>query len=900
MNDIQFVNLKCEYSVNPIGIMSKRPCFSFQVKSMDCSLEQSSYRLLVAESIESLEAEENCCMDTGLVLSSRTGSIVYSGAPIKSKTRYYWRTKIWAAEGVESNYSPTQWFESGILNKEEWTAKWIGSPVFGCTSPCFRKDVYIEDNSEIVRARAYITGLGYYKISIDGQWLEEQSLRPAFTDINKRVLYNVYDITEFMGKGKHVVGVMLGCGFYNSVHFNTPHRTLQFMLQLEIELADGTKKNINTDRESGWVVTAQSPIIENGIYDGEVFDSTKAIGDWNTDKILKEDINQYFKRPIIMPAPSGKLEFENLEPIIPVKDIAYEKVKQISEDVFVYDLGQNIAGYVKIKVNGKRDTKITLSYSELISSDGTVNKENLRTAKATDVYIMSGDGEESYEPYFTNHGFRYVQVEITNGCANILSLVGRWVRSACEKIGKFQCSNEMLNKLHKAIVYTEGNNLQGLPVDCPQRDERLGWINDAVVRTEEAVYNYDVVKLLSKWINDIHDTQDGTTGAIADTAPHIRYGRYPADPVCSSYFIVPWILYLHYGNANILKEHYEGMKLWNHYIGEQATDFIVEYSSYGDWAGPLNHSIAGSAGIGAVSAITPGELMSTGYYYYNSILLGKIARVLGNSKDEIYYKELANCIKSAFNQHFYNKELQYYGTNSQACNVFPLYLGIVEEKEIPGVVQNVINDIQKNDMHLTTGNLCTKYILEVLTEQGHVDIAYALATVETYPSWGYMLSNGATTIWERFELVETGELCEMASYNHPMYGSIGAWFYKMLAGIMPDEQETGFTKVIIRPYMPTNLEYVTSSVNTIKGKICVSWTKFENGYNLDVEIPCGSQGSIAFYNKPDVDMNHVIITENKAVIWKDGSGSGDIHIVGNRIESTVNPGIYSYTYQWGR
>lgn len=375
MYDIKFVNLKCEYSVNPLGIMKERPCFSFQIQSNDVPLKQSSYRLLVAESAESLQAEEDCCMDTGVMLSNSTVWILYSGTPIKSKTRYYWKAKIWTAEGIESNYSQIQWFETGILNKEEWNAKWIGSPVFGCTSPCFRKDIWIEDNN-VVRARAYITGLGYYKISIDGKWLEEQTLRPAFTDINKRVLYNVYDITEFMGKGNHTVGIILGCGFHNSVHFNTPHRALQFMLQLEIELADKTVKKIVTDRESGWIVTDRSPIVENGIYDGEIFDSAKIIKEWNTGKIQKELLTEWFKKPIVMPAPSGELEFENLEPIMPVEDIAYIKAEQISENIFVYDIGQNIAGYVKIKLHGEKDTKITLSYSELLSSDGKVNKEN--------------------------------------------------------------------------------------------------------------------------------------------------------------------------------------------------------------------------------------------------------------------------------------------------------------------------------------------------------------------------------------------------------------------------------------------------------------------------------------------------------------------------------------------
>lgn len=377
---------------------------------------------------------------------------------------------------------------------------------------------------------------------------------------------------------------------------------------------------------------------------------------------------------------------------------------------------------------------------------------------------------EVYEPCFTYHGFRYVQVEGFLGEPGPEAITGRVVRSSVEQIGSFRCSNPLINQLHKNIVWTESNNLHGLPTDCPQRDERLGWLNDMTVRAEEAVYNFNLVNLYAKWVDDIADTQGKKTGAIADTAPYVKYGRRPADPVASSYLIVPWLSYLHYGDLRTLEKHYEGFKRWVTYLGNMADNNIINFSEIGDWAPPVTEAAEGSIGAGAVSAKTPGALMSTGYYYLNAALMSKFAHILGKNEDERYYAKLAAEISDAFNREFFHRDTCSYGSGNQASNVFPLYLGIVPQECQQAVLHNLVRDVmEKHGCHVTTGNLCTKYLIDVLAEMGMVDLAFALVTQKTYPSWGYMLSMGATTIWERWEYVTCGKLAGMGSHNHISY-----------------------------------------------------------------------------------------------------------------------------------
>jgi len=577
-----------------------------------------------------------------------------------------------------------------------------------------------------------------------------------------------------------------------------------------------------------------------------------------------------------MDAPGGRLESQILEPIKIVSDIKPVSIIEISQNSTGYDFGQNFAGWVRISVCGPEGTAVNMKFSELQYDDGTVNCENLRSAKAEDVYILKGRDIEIYEPRFTYHGFRFMQMECTSPEIDIIDVTGRVVRSAVENSGFFECDNELINRIHKAARWTEANNLHSVSTDCPQRDERLGWLNDLTVRTEESVYNFDMARFYTKYARDIADTQSETTGAITDTAPFVRLGRRPADPVCSSFLIVPWYVYLFYNDIDVLKEHFSGMQRWVDYLRKHTEDNLVYYTSYGDWASPAIHSISTSLGAGALSAITPGEFISSGYYYMNVCLLEKIAGIIGRNDAADEYRLLAQKIRQSFNDKYFDKKSCNYATGSQASNTFALYLGLVPDECKSKVINNLLDDIEDKGYHFSTGNLCTRYLLDVLAVNGNVDAAFKLMTQKTYPSFGYMIENGATTIWERWEYVTTGE-CEMASHNHPMYASVDAWFYKILAGIDTDVMNPGFSEFIIKPYIPIELNNVNCKLQTVKGEIESSWKKENSLFSMFVKIPFSSRAKLHIplnviqSYKEKININeHCKITINEDIVWNNG------------------------------
>jgi alpha-L-rhamnosidase len=504
-----------------------------------------------------------------------------------------------------------------------------------------------------------------------------------------------------------------------------------------------------------------------------------------------------------------------------------------------------------------------MRYAEALNDDGTVNQENLRSARAQDVYIPKGDGIETWEPRFTYHGFRYVQIEGFPGDLTGDSIQILVVRSAVEPTGQFESDHPLLNQLERAVWWTEASNLHGLPTDCPQRDERMGWLNDMAARSEEAVYNFNLSRLLPKWLDDIADTQDNA-GAISDTAP-FRWGNRPADPVSACYVLIPWLLYCHYGDLRVLRTHYDGMKRWVDYLTTRAPGSIVEYSYYGDWAPPIAESRPGSLGSSAVARNTPGQLVSTAFYAYAATLLTQIAEVLDRQEDVLEYRALAAAISSTFNSCYWDETSGGYGTNNQACNVLALYMQLVPEERKARVISNLVQNIEGHDYHLTTGNLCTKYLMEVLIDAGYVELAFRLATQTSYPSWGYMLANGATTIWERWEQA-TGR--GMNSHNHPMFGSIGAWFYRALAGIRVCADGPGFGRFAIRPSVPSGIRHVKASVKTVRGIVTSAWEVSDDAFALSVEIPVSSQAEVVL---PRVGKAvKLAIEEGGSVLWSDG------------------------------
>ena len=866
--------LKCEYASNPIGLDTKTPQFSWMIKSKESGFVQFAYQIIVSDSKDDLKSNLGNIWNSGKVESSLSTGILYNGPELTSRKVYYWKVRIWKdAKGV-SNWSETATFEMGLLKTSDWNADWVGYP-FGWVGRVLYFRRVFSFAKEISKARAYVSGIGYNELQINGRKVGDYVLDPATSDYAKRIYYTSYDIKEYLKKD-NVMVLAVAPGWYGMP---------KMRMQLEFNFVDGTSETISSSSIKN---VTTGPIISAGILDGEIYDAREEKSEWNlpTDTIIKGMPNKHWGYAHVVEAPGGEMVSQQLEPIKVVEVITPKSISQPFPNVFVVDVGQNLAGWAAIKVQGENGKKITMKFAETLSGDGTVNQDNLRTALAMDTYILKGGGQpEQWEPSFTYHGFRFIQIEGFPYTPKIEDIQIKRVRSSVERSGLFTCSNELLNRINNMVLNTEASNLYSIPTDCPQRDERMGWMNDMTVRIEEALYNFNLSRFYSKFINDVADTQ-GEEGQITDTAPY-RVGGKPADPVSASYLLLAIKSYEFYGNKEIIRNHYTGLKAWVDFLNSRTKDGIVDYSYYGDWSPPAEFGVAGY-GYGAISKNTPGLLMSTGYLYYCSTMMSKMAEILGNPDDKLKYDALATKVALAFNTKFWDEKTGGYGTNNQSCNSFALFLGVVSKDRIPRVIANLVDNVKQNNYHLTTGNLCTKYLLETLTENGYPEVAYKIATQETYPSWGFMLANGATTLWERWENKTGGS---MNSHNHPMMGSVGSWLYKYVLGILPDIDHPGFEKFTIHPYLFKDLDSAKGEFNSVKGMIKSSWKKEKGKVLMSVTVP---PNSIATVFLPTKDLK--TITENNIQVNK-SKNIKFLRMEGQNVVFEVGSGIYNYKFK---
>jgi alpha-L-rhamnosidase len=839
-------HLLCEYAENPLAVDTHKPRLSWQLQAEKRGVRQTAYQLLVASTCEGLEAGKPDLWDSGKVESPEQ-MVEYAGRPLGSRQVCWWQVRVWDQNGEGGAFSSPAYFEMSLA-PEDWHAEWIGNPGGWINRALyFRREFNIEN--PVRRARVYMAGLGWSELYINGQRANNRVMDPAQSDYSRRILYTTDAVEGLLHEGKNAIGVVVGNGWYG---------TVRLLLQLEIEFADGSSQQIISRGSwlEPWLVTA-GPILENSVYDGEVYDARLEIADW-CEAGYAEGQSAWIPA-FGADGPGGKLVPAQLEPIRVVDTLRAQNIHQPKLGVYVFDLGQNIAGWALLKVNGAAGQRVSLRFAESLYPDGTVNQENLRAIKAEDVYILKGGGEEIWEPRFTYHGFRYIQVEGYPGEPGPEAVQGRVVRSEVEAVGTFECSNELINRIQRMIWWTESSNLHSIPTDCPQRNERMGWLNDLAARSEEVIYNFDLARFFAKFIGDIADAQDSNTGAISDTAP-FRWGRRPADPVSVCYLLIPWLLYTHHGDRRTMAEYYDGMKRWVNYLTSRAEGNILSYSYYADWAPPVSEISTESPGGLCVARETPGALISTACYAYSARLLSKIAKVLGKKRDAAAYLRLSKQVSEAYNSRFWNEKAAGYGSSNQACNAISLYMGLVPAQRRKNVEASLVRDVQSHDNHLNTGNICTKYLLEALSAAGYSDIAYTIARQESYPSWGYMLANGATTLWERWEHATGGG---MNSHNHPMMGSVGAWFYRILAGIQANEGGPGFSSFSIRPEIVPDLNWVRSTVRTVRGQVKLEWTRTDDGLDISVQVPYGSMANIVIPGPIQC-----AISESGTLVWE--------------------------------
>ena len=810
---LKITKLTTEYRENPLGISTPNPRFTWQF-AKESDEKQKAYSVTVKCGNETVWA-------TGKVKSAQSVNIEYKGKPVVSAGMYDVEVNVYGEDGDVATANGT--FEMGLLKESDWTGEWCGSNAnFTSTSTIARRIFKLEDK-EIKRARMYLIGLGYHELFINEQKVCDEFLAPSNADHTRSVYYKTYDITPFLKQGvENSLAIELGFGWFGKK---------TFLFQSFVEYADGTFFNMHSALD-GMLWVGGGAVTRTSVFGGETQDNVLAekLGNWKavdyTPDWDKGWMYAFHQIPEI-----GVKRSDIIDPIRSTEEFKPLSVTKIGND-FVYDFGQNMAGFVKLVAKGEKGAKVSMRFAEVLKPDGNIEQLNLRTATQLDELILNGDGEETFVPKFTYHGFRYMQIAI-EGKAEVVSAIAHHVHNDVKKTGHFECSDEILNALHKNVLYTELNNLHSIMTDCPQRDERIGWLNDLSSRIFQNINNFDLSRMLPKLLQDFADTQD-SEGTIADTAPNFA-GARPADPICASYILFGIKAYQYYGDKQTLAERYDGFKAWIDYLVTRCTpDLSLPLSYYGDWVVPDIY----------VPTKVDGEFISSAYLYWQFNLMAYIARLLGKKKDVKYFEKLAVKCKDTFNKKWFDAEKISYHNDSQTANIIPVSLGLCAPEHREPLIKRVISDCIQKGKHNTSGNQGYRHFFYQLAEAGETQLLIDVLKNKEYPGWGNMLDRGATTIWERWE--EEIKL-EMHSFDHPMFASFDGIFYHYLGGIKIDEDACACDKITIKPHANNEINYVNCSLDTVRGTIVSNWKKVgDRKVVLNLEIPHSTTATLDF------------------------------------------------------
>ncbi len=826
-------DLRCEYLDSPLGIDTQSPRFTWKMVAAENGTMQSGYQLIVGmDSIQVLQGTGEV-WDTKKV-NSRDQLVTYAGADLQPFTKYYWRVQAWDQEG-SLEVSKVSSFETGMMDPSNWSGAWISDSrdVNIKSAPYFRKG--FQTDKKIKSARAYIATAGYYELYVNGERLGNRFLDPMFTRYDRRILYVTYDVTKLLNSGDNALGVLLGNGWYNhqstAVWFfhEAPWRGRPtFCLDLRIEYEDGEVEIIKTGDD--WK-TELSPVIQNNIYTGEHYDANLEIPGWNNPGFDDSEWNNVIFRS----APTQNIVAQVLHPIREVEKIVPVIMNRINDTTYVFDLGRNISGTSEISVSGSKGTVIRLKHAEVIYENGLVDLREIERHYRptddsdpfqTDVYYLNGEGVETFKPRFNYKGFQYVEVTSNRPISLTKNdLVGYFAHSDVPPVGSINTSNPTINKIWAATNSSYLANLFGYPTDCPQR-EKNGWTGDAHIALETGLYNYDGITIYEKWMDDHLDEQQ-PNGVLPAIIPTSGWGYQWANGPdwTSTIAIIPWNIYLFYGDTTLLAKCYNNIKNYVDYLTSISLDGIC-YWGLGDWVPVKSKSLK--------------ELTSTAYYYTDVMILAKAAKLLGKEDDRKMYEALAEKIKDAFNEAFLNRSTGIYASGFQTELSVPLYWGLVPEDMKTKVAENLARRVEKDDFHIDVGLLGSKAILGALTQNGYADMAYKVASQETYPSWGWWMVNGETTLLENWDVNAETDI----SRNHIMFGEIGSWFYEALGGILPDENKPGFRNVILKPNFVSGLDQFEAEYESIAGTLSSSWEKTRNKVSYEVVIPANSTATL--------------------------------------------------------
>ena len=859
----------------PLGCNLESVSFSWKLPPNRSGMEQTAYRIVVAGAKEDLG--KNPLWDSGKVVSSQSVKVPYGGKTLKSRQKCHFKVRYWDENGEASPWSDIKTFELGLLKNSDWLGEWIGADepvekrtavrnlgkkkhkvILGGDKPAYlRKEFSLGKN--ILKARAYIATLGIFQLYFNGKKAGNDFWGTGWTDYDTRVQSNTYDITHLLRSGNNTVGVLLGGGWYsgrvgwdmNACPYGDTPMTL---VQIEVEYADGGRALFKSDASWKW---SRGPIVAADIFDGEDYDARLEQKGWNGTAFSPSLKNLYglfgssekfddtkWRRVKTKKLENILVEPRRSPPVVLKKTLTPVSVKKVKSGVFIFDMGQNTVGWAKVKIPAVPNRKITIRFAEVLDKDGSLYTENYRTARSTDTYICAKNGTETYEPVLTFHGFRYVELSgLPEDAAPKLDWVeGKIVYSDLREIGSFKCSEEKINRLQSNIQWGQRCNFFSIPTDCPQRDERLGWLGDAQAFVATAAFNMDVDAFYNKWLLDVRDAaRDGVYPDIAPCQKASWFANNKGNPVWGDAGVIcPWEIYLAYGDIKILRDNYPTVKKWLQYIAKRADGGLRPKGVHGDWLQPYAKNYRDTD--------SSKELISQAYYVRVADLAHKMAKILGHEADAKHFDETAASARNVFCKHFL-KENGVVENDCQTSYLLALAFDILPESARPAAFKNLIRAIERTGNHLRTGFVGTPLLNPVLTRFGRSDVAYKLLFNETYPSWLYSINKGATTMWEHWNgISEKGEFEDpkMNSFNHYAYGAIGKWLYKDVAGLWHDENAAGYKNIMFAPNPSKKMSFASASNETPYGRASSSWCRKNGVLEWSVVIPPNATGTLVF------------------------------------------------------
>ncbi|WP_426790588.1 family 78 glycoside hydrolase catalytic domain [Sphingobacterium sp. WOUb80] len=833
------IDLKVEHLKDPLAIETAAPRLSWKITSTEKNTQQSEYEIRVGTDKTLLNKGKDLVWENHTV-TDQSIWIDYAGSPLQSKKKYFWQVRVKDNHGNRSAWSTIGFFQTGMASSD-WHAQWItvSGKDTSARSPLFRKEFTLK--KKIKSAMAYITAKGLYEAKLNGRRISDTYFAPGWTSYKNQLQYQVYDVTAFLTVGSNVIGASLGNGWYKGrIGFGNQHNfygdTRGLLLQLEVEYTDGTKQTIKTDES--WKYT-YGPIMASDIYDGERYDAGMEIAGWDTAG-FKED--NKWTAVGLMNKGTEKLIAMSGPPVRKHEQFRALRVFKTPKGDTVVDFGQNLVGWATLKAQGPAGTRITLSHAEVLTKDGNFYTENLRSAKAQNSYILKGGAEQIFEPHFTFQGFRYVKVEGYPGELNVDNITAVALYSDMQTTGKFATSNPLINQLQHNIQWGQKGNFLDVPTDCPQRDERLGWTGDAQAFANTAAYNMDVAGFFSKWLSDVKADQQ-PSGLIPHVVPNVLGANDGASAGWADVStIIPWDMYVAYGDRSVLETQYESMQKWVNYIRSVAKNNLWNSGfHFGDWLFYRpNDDNDGRA------AVTDKYLIAQTFYAHSTQLLINAAEVLGKQEDAAKYRALLSDIKTAFAKEYMTATGRLV-SSTQTAYVLALQFDMLPEELRAACADRLVANIRDYGNHLTTGFLGTPYICHVLTRFGYNDVAYDLLMQENYPSWLYPVKMGATTIWERWDGIKPDgsfQTPDMNSYNHYAYGAIGDWMYRTIAGINSVAADPGYKTIVIAPKPGGKLTKASAELETMYGIVKSAWVLENNILKLEVTIPANTKAKI--------------------------------------------------------